>query len=67
MSATESSIPIIKVLITLHPGMDALDFIGPLETLSHARHDINDACKFISMLHVMPLLCIVPLATVVRS
>jgi len=42
MSATETSIPIIKVLFTLHPGMDAMDFVGPLEVLSHARHDIND-------------------------
>jgi len=32
----------VKVLFTLHQGLDALDFIGPLEVLSHARHDIND-------------------------
>lgn len=41
MAATGSN-PIIKVLITLHPGMDAMDFVGPLEVLSYARHDIND-------------------------
>jgi len=41
--ATTDSIPIIKVLFTLHPGMDAMDFIGPLEVLTHAQHNINDA------------------------
>ncbi len=41
MAATDS-VPIIKVLFTLHPGMDAMDFVGPLEVLTHARHNIND-------------------------
>jgi len=26
--------------------MDAMDFIGPLEVLTHAQHNINDASKF---------------------
>lgn len=43
MAAADNSTPIIKVLFTLHPGMDTLDFVGPLEVLSSARHDINDA------------------------
>jgi len=38
-----AEVSIIKVLFTLHPGMDALDFVGPLEILSKAQHDINDA------------------------
>lgn len=38
----------VKVLFTLHPGLDALDFIGPLEVLSHARHDPKDPGKTIS-------------------
>jgi transcriptional regulator GlxA family with amidase domain len=42
MAAT-ADIPIIKVLITLHAGMDAMDFVGPLEVLSQAQHDANDA------------------------
>lgn len=42
MSAIIDQTPIIKVLIPLHPGMDALDVVGPLEVLSHAKHDIND-------------------------
>jgi putative intracellular protease/amidase len=46
MSTTEA-IPIIKVLFALYPGMDALDFIGPLEVLTHAQHNINDSCKSI--------------------
>ncbi|KAF1346915.1 ThiJ/PfpI family protein [Delphinella strobiligena] len=29
----------VKVLFALHQGLDALDFIGPLEILSTARHD----------------------------
>lgn len=41
MAATDS-LPIIKVLIALHPGMDTLDYAGPLEALSHAKHDKND-------------------------
>ncbi|KAG9246979.1 class I glutamine amidotransferase-like protein [Calycina marina] len=36
-------IPVIRVLMALHPGMDTLDFTGPLEILSQARHNINDA------------------------
>ena len=45
--ATTDAIPIIKVLFTLHAGMDALDFIGPLEVLTYAQHNISDACKSI--------------------
>jgi len=33
----------IKVLFTLHPSLDALDFCGPLEVLTYAQHNINDA------------------------
>lgn len=40
-----NSIPTIKVLLTLHPGLDALDFVGPLEMLTGALHDISDACR----------------------
>jgi hypothetical protein len=39
--SSESMEP-IKVLFTLHPGMDALDFVGPLEVLSAAQHNIKD-------------------------
>jgi hypothetical protein len=46
--ATTDSVPIIKVLFTLHEGMDAMDFVGPLEVLSHAKHSINDDCKSIA-------------------
>jgi hypothetical protein len=45
--ATTDGIPIIKVLFALHPDMDAMDFIGPLEVLTHAQHNINDSCKLI--------------------
>ena len=34
---------VVNVLFTLHPGMDALDFIGPLEVLSYAQHKPNDS------------------------
>ncbi|OWP00329.1 hypothetical protein B2J93_3740 [Marssonina coronariae] len=52
MAATD--VPVIKVLFTLHPGMDAMDFVGPLEVLTHARHSANDeatkafSAKFVS-------------------
>jgi len=59
MAATDS-VPIIKVLFTLHPGMDALDFVGPLEVLSHAKHNINDDCKRIAeiSMDLNPSICI---------
>lgn len=37
--------PVINVLFALHPGMDAMDFIGPLEVLTHAQHNKDDECK----------------------
>jgi transcriptional regulator GlxA family with amidase domain len=40
--STTDSIPVIKVLFCLHSGMDAMDFVGPLEVLTHAKHNIND-------------------------
>jgi hypothetical protein len=35
----------IKVLFALHDGFDTLDFCGPLEIFSHARHEIKDPGK----------------------
>lgn len=35
----EGSAEPVKVLITLHEGMDAMDVVGPLEVFSWARHD----------------------------
>ena len=32
----------LKVLITLHDGMDAMDVVGPLEVLSWAQHDAKN-------------------------
>ena len=32
----------IKVLITLHEGMDTMDAIGPMEVFSMALHDKNN-------------------------
>ena len=46
MEATDY--PVINVLFALHPGMDALDFIGPLEVLTHAQHNKDDECKSIA-------------------
>lgn len=45
---------VIKVLFTLYPGFDTMDFAGPLEVLSHARHNISDPGKLrptVLMLH----------------
>lgn len=36
--------PVIKVLIALHPGMDAMDFVGPVEVLDHAQHEDCKCC-----------------------
>jgi len=38
----EDPIRKIKVLFTLHEGMDSLDFVGPYEMLHTARHDPSD-------------------------
>jgi len=52
--ATTQTPEIIKVLFTLHAGMDALDLVGPLEVLTTAQHDLNDSstkafkCTFVS-------------------
>jgi len=35
----DSSAEPVKVLITLHEGMDAMDVVGPLEVFSWAQHD----------------------------
>ena len=35
----------IQVLFTLFPGFDTMDFVGPLEVLNWARHNIKDPCK----------------------
>ncbi len=35
-----------KVLLTLHAGFDVLDFTGPLEILSSARFETNNAKAF---------------------
>lgn len=32
----------LQVLFTLHHNMNALDFVGPLETLSSALHNSSD-------------------------
>lgn len=32
----------IRVLFTLHPNMNALDFVGPLEVLSQALNDVSN-------------------------
>lgn len=44
MSPTDQ-VPVIKVLFAMHPGMDALDFIGPLEVLNQAMQNASDACE----------------------
>jgi hypothetical protein len=60
MAATDN-VPIIKVLITMHPGMDTLDFVGPLEVLAKAQHNPNDECKSINYLHRILLTSLLPL------
>lgn len=35
----------VKVLITMHEGMDAMDVIGPLEVFTWAQHDKNNQGK----------------------
>jgi len=37
--------PLIQVLFTLHPGFDTVDFAGPLDVFSWARHNIKDPGK----------------------
>lgn len=43
--ATMSTPEPIKVLFTLRENVNALDFIGPLEVLTQAQHNINDDSK----------------------
>jgi hypothetical protein len=46
MENTTGTIPVVKVLFALYPGMDALNVLGPLEILNKANHNINDDSKF---------------------
>jgi len=39
---SSDAVELIKVLFTFHPGMDTLDFCGPLEVLANAQHNIKD-------------------------
>ena len=41
----DSSAEPVKVLITLHEGMDAMDVVGPLEVFSWAQHDKKNPGK----------------------
>lgn len=41
----DGPVPLIQVLFTLHSGFDTLDFAGPLEVLSCARHNTKDPGK----------------------
>jgi hypothetical protein len=56
MAATDSTPPVINVLFTFHPGMEIMDFAGPLSVLSAAQHVEDDPCKFTILLkYSMPL------------
>ena len=43
--SSDGPTPIIQVLFALFPNMDTLDFTGPLEVFSSAKHNISDAGK----------------------
>jgi len=38
---------VVKVLFTLHPGFDSMDFVGPLEVLANACHKAGDPSEFL--------------------
>lgn len=42
----EGHVEPLKVLITMHDGMDSMDVIGPLEVFSWAQHDSHNAGKY---------------------
>jgi hypothetical protein len=41
----------VKVLITLHNGMDTMDVAGPLEVFSQAQHNAKDPGKHLDYFH----------------
>ena len=41
--SSDGPVPPVQVLFALFPGMDTLDFTGPLEVFTSARHNITDA------------------------
>lgn len=49
MDTPSAPIPVIKVLFTLIPGVDALSILGPLEVLNQAQHNPADPCKPVSL------------------
>ena len=44
--ADEGPVPVVQVLIALHPNFSAQDLVGPLEVLSRALQKSSDASKF---------------------
>jgi transcriptional regulator GlxA family with amidase domain len=44
----------IDVLFALHENFDLMDFAGPLEVLTSAQHDVNDAGRSFSKLAITP-------------
>ncbi|KAI9734169.1 MAG: hypothetical protein M1818_006624 [Claussenomyces sp. TS43310] len=42
METTNSSIPVIKVLFTLHPEVDALDVLNPYEVFNQTLQNVSD-------------------------
>lgn len=68
MAAIDNQIPIIKVLIVLYPGVDAMDVLGPMEVLNQALHNTSDPCKSISDSNASLALCLSsPLSSHMRS
>ena len=43
--AEAGPIPVIQVLVALHPGFGAQELVGPVEVLSNACHKLKDPSK----------------------
>lgn len=39
--------PVVDILFALHDKFDFMDFAGPLEVVTTALHNINDACMYL--------------------
>lgn len=45
----------IRVLISLHDGVDGMDVMGPLEVFSIAQHDRQDQCELLEHIRCLKL------------
>ena len=55
MEEATGPVPVVKVLIALYPGMEAMNVLGPLEVLDKAYQNPGDTGEFHHLLYLTSL------------